>query len=190
VPADAVLDSGREQVVFVALGEGYFEPRRVRLGRRLGATIEIADGLKEGEAVAVGATFFLDSESQLQASIRGFESAPGPSAPAAGAEPGLVIEFRSQPDPPRTGDAVLEASIKDASGAPVTDADVAVTFLMAAMPTMNMPAMKNGASLQHVGGGIYRGTGQWLMAGRWDVTVTVTRGGQHLGSRQLSLVAR
>ena len=190
VPGDAVLDSGREQVVFVALGDGYFEPRRVRIGRRVGATVEIADGLKEGEDVATGATFFLDSESQLQASIRGFES-PGTLPPAAaGAESGLVIAFRSEPDPPRTGDAVLEVSVKERSGAPVTDAEVSVTFFMAAMPTMNMPAMRNGASLQHVGDGTYRGTGQLLMAGRWDVTVTVTRKGQRLGSSQLSVVAR
>ena len=141
--------------------------------------------------MATGATFFLDSESQIQAVIRGFETPSGtPPATAAGAEPAATIEFRSQPDPPRTGDAVLEVSVKDPAGRPVTDAEVAVTFFMAAMPAMNMPAMKNGASLQHVGGGIYRGTGQWLMAGRWDVTVTVTRRGQRLASRQLSVVAR
>ena len=51
---------------------------------------------------------------------------------------------------------------------------------------MNMPAMRNAAALQHVGGGVYRGTGQLMMAGRWDVTVDVMRGGQRLGSRQLS----
>jgi Cu(I)/Ag(I) efflux system membrane fusion protein/cobalt-zinc-cadmium efflux system membrane fusion protein len=190
VPADAVLDSGREQVVFVALGDGYFEPRRVRIGRRVDATIEITDGLKDGEDVATGATFFLDSESQLQAVIRGFGPPGTPPAAPADAGHGLEITFRPQPDPPRTGDALLEVAVKDASGKPLTDADVSVTFFMAAMPSMNMPAMKNGASLQHVGGGIYRGTGQWLMAGRWDVTVTVTRAGQRLGSRQLSLVAR
>jgi RND family efflux transporter MFP subunit len=192
VPADAVLDSGREQVVFVALGDGYFEPRRVRLGRRVGATVEITEGLKEGEDVATGATFFLDSESQLQAVIRGFEPPSGTPPPAAGggSAPSLTIEFRSEPDPPRAGDAVLEVSVKDAAGAPVTDADVAVAFFMAAMPAMNMPAMKNGASLQHVGAGIYRGTGQWLMAGRWDVTVTVRRAGQPLASRQMSVVAK
>jgi len=190
VPADAVLDSGREQLVFVALGDGYFEPRRVRIGRRVDTTIEITDGLKEGEDVAAGATFFLDSESQLQASIRGFGPPGTPPAAPADAEHGLEITFRPQPDPPRTGDALLEVAVKDASGMPLTDAEVAVTFFMAAMPSMNMPAMKNGASLQHAGGGIYRGTGQWLMAGRWDVTVTVTRRGQLLGSRQLSLVAR
>jgi Cu(I)/Ag(I) efflux system membrane fusion protein/cobalt-zinc-cadmium efflux system membrane fusion protein len=191
VPADAVLDSGREQVVFVALGDGYFEPRRVRLGRRVGATVEITEGLKEGEDVATGATFFLDSESQLQAVIRGFAPPSGtPPAADGGSAPSLTIEFRSEPDPPRTGDAVLEVSVKDAAGAPVADAEVAVTFFMAAMPAMNMPAMKNRASLQHVGAGIYRGTGQWLMAGRWDVTVTVTRAGQLLASRQMSVVAK
>jgi len=189
VPADAVLDSGSEQVVFVALGEGYFEPRRVRTGRRIDTRVEITDGLKEGDDVATGATFFLDSESQLQAAVRGFDAAPG-ATPPAGAGQGLDITFRPQPDPPRVGDSVLEVSVKDAAGAPVTDADVSVTFFMAAMPSMNMPAMRNTASLQHVGGGVYRGTGQVMTAGRWDVTVTVMRGGQRLGSRQLSMVAK
>jgi Cu(I)/Ag(I) efflux system membrane fusion protein/cobalt-zinc-cadmium efflux system membrane fusion protein len=189
VPADAVLDSGSEQLVFVALGDGYFEPRRVRTARRVDAMVEIIEGLKEGEEVATGATFFLDSESQLQAAVRGRDTAPG-AMPSAGAGQELDITFRSQPDPPRAGDITLEVSVKDAAGAPVTDADVSVTFFMAAMPSMNMPAMRNAASLQHVGGGLYRGTGQVMTAGRWDVTVTVMRGGQRLGSRQLSMVAR
>jgi len=189
VPADAVLDSGTEQVVFVALGNGYFEPRRVRTGRRVDAMVAIVEGLKEGEEVATGATFFLDSESQLRAAVRGFEAPPGTPAPAAPGQD-IDITFRPQPDPPRTGDTTLEVSVRDASGMPITDAEVSVTFFMAAMPTMNMPAMRNAAALQHVGGGVYRGTGQVMMAGRWDVTVTVMRGGQRLGSRQLSMVAR
>jgi RND family efflux transporter MFP subunit len=189
VPADAVLDSGTEQVVFVALGDGYFEPRRVRIGRRIDAAVEISEGLKEAEEVATGATFFLDSESQLRAAVRGFEAAPGAPGPAVAGR-GLDITFRPQPDPPRMGDTTLEVAVKDASGMPVTDAEVSVTFFMAAMPAMNMPAMRNAARLQHVGAGIYRGTGQLMMAGRWDVTVDVMRGGQRLGSRQLSIVAR
>jgi hypothetical protein len=32
--------------------------------------------------------------------------------------------------------------------------------------------------------------GQVMMAGRWDATVTVTRGGQRVGSKQLTVVAR
>ncbi len=189
VPADAVLDSGSEQVVFVALGEGYFEPRRVRTGRRVDTRVEITEGLKEGDDVATGATFFLDSESQLQAAVRGSDAAAG-AMPRAGAGQELDITFRPQPDPPRAGETALEVSVRDAAGAPVTDADVSVTFFMAAMPTMNMPAMRNETKLQHASEGMYRGRGQVMSAGRWDVTVTVMRGGQRLGSRQLSMVAR
>jgi len=192
VPADAVLDSGTEQVVFVALGEGYFEPRRVKIGRRTGDAVEVGEGLKDGERVAIGATFFLDSESQLRAAVGMFEAPPAQTPAAGGSAPTerLDITFRAQPDPPRTGDNTLEVSVKDASGRPIAGADVTVTFFMAAMPTMNMPAMRNEAKLPHVGGGIYRGAGQVMMAGRWDVTVTVSRGGVRLGSRQLSLAAR
>ena len=75
-------------------------------------------------------------------------------------------------------------------GQPVTDAEVSVVFYMAPMPTMNMPAMQTDASLTHQGNGIYRGDGEVAMAGRWDVTVLVSRGGQRLGSRTLTVVAR
>jgi RND family efflux transporter MFP subunit len=30
VPQEAILDSGSEQIVFVAMGDGYFEPRKVK----------------------------------------------------------------------------------------------------------------------------------------------------------------
>jgi hypothetical protein len=58
------------------------------------------------------------------------------------------------------------------------------------MPTMNMPAMKSDAKLSPAGGGVYRGNGQVMTAGRWDATVTVVRGGQLLGTKQLPVVAR
>jgi RND family efflux transporter MFP subunit len=190
VPSDAVLDSGSEQVVFVALGEGYFEPRRVRTARRLDAMVEVTEGLKEGEEVATGATFFLDSESQLRAAMRGFESPQAPPPAPGPARQDVDIAFRQQPDPPRAGDTTLEVVVRDGTGRPVTDAEVSVTFFMAAMPSMNMPAMRNQTPLRHVQDGLYRGTGQILMAGRWDVTVAVMRGGQRLGSRDVSMSVR
>jgi hypothetical protein len=67
---------------------------------------------------------------------------------------------------------------------------VTVQFFMPAMPTMNMPAMKSDAKLAPAGAGVYRGSGQVMMAGRWDATVTVVRGGQRLGTKQLPVVAR
>jgi hypothetical protein len=61
---------------------------------------------------------------------------------------------------------------------------------MAAMPSMNMPAMTSEATLMHEGGGNYRGKGLVSMIGRWDVTVTATRRGERLGSLQTTIVAR
>ena len=49
VPADAVLDSGLRKTVFVALGDGFFEPRSVVTGWRFGNRVEILDGLKPGD---------------------------------------------------------------------------------------------------------------------------------------------
>jgi hypothetical protein len=190
VPANAVLDSGTDKVVFVAEGDGYFTPRPVKVGRNLGDRIEILEGVKEGEQVATGATFFLDSESQLRAGLQNYEApkaAPG-EPPAAGAA--LDIVFRTQPEPPKTGESVFEVAVKDAGGQPVTDAEVSVQLFMPAMPTMNMPAMRNETKLPHAGGGVYRGPGQVMMGGRWDVTVTVAKGGQQLGRKQLAVVAR
>ena len=189
VPTNAVLDSGREQIVFVAQGDGYFEPRKVKLGQRLKDTIEIVEGLKDGEQVATGATFFLDSESQLRASLQGYEPLPS-AAGAPSAAVSVDITFRTLPDPPKTGENQLEAVVKDASGKPVDDADVSVQFFMPAMPTMNMPAMRSETKLTRAGGGVYRGSGQVMMAGRWNATVMVTRGGQRLGSKELPVVAR
>ena len=80
--------------------------------------------------------------------------------------------------------------MKGADGQPVADADVAVQMFMPAMPTMSMPAMRNETKLLHVGGGVYRGMGQVLMAGHWDVTVVVSKAGQQLGQKQLALAAR
>lgn len=190
IPTNALLDSGQEQVVFVAQGDGYFEPRRVKVGQRFDDAVEILDGLKEGESVATGAAFFLDSESQLRSSLQAYEAPPSTGAAGSENRARLSITFRSQPDPPQSGENQLEAVVKTPDGTPVTDAQVTVVFFMAAMPSMNMPAMRNEAQLTHAGNGIYRGTGQVMMAGRWDVTVNVLRDGQRIGSQQVSVVAR
>ncbi len=188
VPTNALLDSGAEQHVFVSHGDGYFEPRPVVVGRRLGDSIQILKGLEGGEIVATSATFFIDSESQLRAALQGYESVP--RAADGTARERLDISFRSDPDPPRRGENVLEVAVLDPSGQPLTDATVSVLFYMAAMPTMNMPAMQSNATLAHQGGGVYRGEGEILTAGRWDVTVQVDRSGQRLDGQVFTVVAR
>lgn len=67
VPADAVIDTGLRQLVFVAKGEGVFEPRAVKPGFRAGDKVQILSGVVEGEEVVTRAQFMLDSESRLRA---------------------------------------------------------------------------------------------------------------------------
>ena len=85
IPVDSVLDSGERKIVFVALGNGRFEPREVQMGSNLGETVEILAGLKKGEAVVTRANFLVDSESRLRAALAQFSANPqaSPYQPAA-----------------------------------------------------------------------------------------------------------
>ena len=74
VPIDAVLDSGARKIVFVALGDGRFEPREVQTGANLGETVEVLGGIRAGESVVTRANFLVDSESRLRAALAQFTS--------------------------------------------------------------------------------------------------------------------
>lgn len=70
IPENAVLKSGKKQTVFVARGEGRFEPRAVETGITDDAGfVQILSGLSEGEVIVVSAQFMLDSESKLREAI-------------------------------------------------------------------------------------------------------------------------
>jgi membrane fusion protein, copper/silver efflux system len=66
VPAEAVLDAGLRQTVFVDRTNGYFEPRSVHLGSRVGDQVQITQGLAPGERIVVSGNFLLDSESRMK----------------------------------------------------------------------------------------------------------------------------
>jgi len=68
VPAQAVLDSGRRQIVYVRQEQGMFEPREITVGPKVGSYFEVIHGLREGEHIVTSGTFLLDSESQLMSS--------------------------------------------------------------------------------------------------------------------------
>jgi membrane fusion protein, copper/silver efflux system len=78
VPASALIDSGTRQVVLVAKGEGRFEPRAVKLGRRGDGYVEVLDGLGKGEEVVTAATFLIDAESNLRAALQAFTQPEAP----------------------------------------------------------------------------------------------------------------
>ncbi len=71
VPAEAVLDAGERQTVFIDRGNGFLEPRQVKTGGRDGDRIQIISGLTAGERVVVSGNFLIDSESQMKAAAAG-----------------------------------------------------------------------------------------------------------------------
>jgi Cu(I)/Ag(I) efflux system membrane fusion protein len=87
VPAEAVIQTGELSYVFLARGEGRYEPRRVWTGRGDGDRVTVLRGLAEGDTVVASASFLIDSESRLKAAIAGLGNKQGPGAPPAPAAP-------------------------------------------------------------------------------------------------------
>ncbi len=88
VPRDAVVDTGRQQHVFVSI-EDRFEPRPVTLGVQLADRIEILSGLTSGERIVSAGVFLLDSESRLRATggMGGHAHGASPTPKGAAAPP-------------------------------------------------------------------------------------------------------
>ena len=78
VSESAVIDSGSKQVVLVDKGEGRFEPRAVKLGRRGNGNVEIKQGVGENEKIVASANFLIDAESNLKAALQGLTSEEKP----------------------------------------------------------------------------------------------------------------
>jgi Cu(I)/Ag(I) efflux system membrane fusion protein len=76
IPRNALIRSGTEERVVVALGEGRFMPRRVVAGSESGDRIVIRDGLADGEQVVVAGQFLLDSEANLRAGLERLSAEP------------------------------------------------------------------------------------------------------------------
>jgi YHS domain-containing protein len=76
VPADALVDTGQTQMVFVDIGGGFFEPRLVETGRRFGGQVEVLQGIMPGEQIVVSGNFLVDSESRIKLAAAGIHGMP------------------------------------------------------------------------------------------------------------------
>ncbi|MFB3827953.1 MAG: efflux RND transporter periplasmic adaptor subunit [Bryobacteraceae bacterium] len=83
VPADAVVYSGKRKTVYVEREDGGFEARAVETGWNMGDLVQVTQGLREGEKIAVSANFLLDSESRLQRIAESTAAAPYEAAAGA-----------------------------------------------------------------------------------------------------------
>jgi len=66
VPKEAVIRTGSQDRVVLALGDGKFKSIEVQIGRVDRNNIEILNGLGEGDVVVTSAQFLIDSESSKQ----------------------------------------------------------------------------------------------------------------------------
>jgi Cu(I)/Ag(I) efflux system membrane fusion protein/cobalt-zinc-cadmium efflux system membrane fusion protein len=84
VPEEAVIRSGRRNLIVVALGDGRFQPRDVTLGLDTGdGWLEVRDGLRESERVVTSGQFLIDSESKLKEAAQKILAADGDSTDSA-----------------------------------------------------------------------------------------------------------
>jgi membrane fusion protein, copper/silver efflux system len=97
VSDEAVMDSGAEALVFVAHDGGYFEPRKVTTGAKVGNEVIVLSGLKPGERVATSANFLIDSESKLKSAAGGM-GVPGHSGGHSGAPAGGKPSPQARPE--------------------------------------------------------------------------------------------
>src|SRR6266436_2855282 len=190
IPASGVLQSGNRQIAFVERSDGYLEPREVELGPRVGDDFIVLKGLKAGERIVTSANFLVDSESQLRAALGSFvPPPPGAGAASVMNAPQASAELTSEPSPPRKGSNVFRVKLTDSSGAPISGAEVSVTFFMPAMPQMGMAAMRTPVALGDKGKGVYEGSGELGSGGTWQTTILAKKNGQAIASKQLSVNA-
>ncbi len=71
VPEEAIIDTGLRQIVILDKGEGYFEPREVKVGAKVDNYYEVIRGLKIGDRVVTSANFLIDSESKFREAMGG-----------------------------------------------------------------------------------------------------------------------
>ena len=194
VPRSAVLDTGKEKVVYVAKQNGVFEKRSIEATAAGDDYYAVTRGIDPGERVVTKGNFLIDSQTRLTGNITGLfggskafgTETNSSQTPAAN----YAIALRQEPSQLKVGsENTFHVTVTDPEGKPVTDAQVQIGLLMAAMPAMGMPEMRSLINLAW-NGSPYTGSGPIAMAGSWGVTVEARRGGQLLGIYRTRLNAQ
>lgn len=69
VPEEAIIVAGQSRVVFVDLGNGRLQPRRIQTGRTAGNYVEVLEGLQLNDKVVTSGNFLIAAETRLKAGI-------------------------------------------------------------------------------------------------------------------------
>ena len=69
VPEEAVVMTGKTNLVFLDRGQGRLQPQEVRLGRKGADEFVVLDGLREGDIVVTSGNFLIAAESKIKAGL-------------------------------------------------------------------------------------------------------------------------
>ena len=194
VPRSAVLDTGTRKLLYVAKADGVFEAREIEVGAPSQDAYPVMRGVKEGEKVVTSGNFLIDSQTRLSGGMTGLfggskeygsqKQNGAANADQAPVNANVKITFAVEPDPPKgAAENTFRVTVVDANGKPVEGAQVKVTLVMPAMPSMSMPEMRSSFELPWMAGhNLYMGRGTIAMAGPWTVMVEVRKDGKLIGS--------
>jgi hypothetical protein len=99
VPEEAVIRSGKREIVFVDMGEGKYSPREITTGTSgQGDLVEVKQGLMAGEMIVVSGQFMLDSESKTQEAIQKMIQAKMGASPQTETREHPAPEMTRQPE--------------------------------------------------------------------------------------------
>lgn len=128
--------------------------------------------------------------------INAIAQPPARTSYAQAKPPAPTVTLATRPSPPVTGETTFSVTVKAPDGKPVTGAEVTVELVMPAMPSMNMAEMRNKITLKPAedaklaAAGTYTATGQIMMAGKWNATVSVKVGGKDYAETKSTLTAK
>ncbi|HTE41324.1 MAG TPA: FixH family protein [Steroidobacteraceae bacterium] len=180
IPNEAIIEEGDRRIAYVEKESGDFEPRTIATGLQGEVYTQVTNGLSAGEQVVTFGSFFIDAEQKMKSTSPSM--APGADS--------IMIEYRSAVDPPHEGDNDVQVTVRRSNGEPLTEGEVTLSYYMAAMPTMNMPEMRDVFSLANRGAGTYAGIAHLRMSGTWTVTVSVSERGKQIGKKDVSIIAK
>lgn len=138
VPELAVVDTGREKIVYIEREPGLYEGVEVKLGPKSDGQYAVIEGLLPGDRVAAAGAFLIDAETRLNpaASAAYFGAGGSPSNGRPSSSPG------SQPSAPSEDD------LKNLEKLPPADRDLARSQQLC--PITNMPLGSMGVPLKIV----------------------------------------
>ena len=200
VPRSAVLDTGTRKIVYLAHPNGVFEAREVSVGTPSDDFYPVTSGLAPGDTVVLSGNFLIDSQAHLSSGMSGmyggskeFAAGSAPPNPAAGAPTAASsakLDFHA--DDAKAGeDTRMVVKLTGADGKPIPDAQVKVTLVMPAMPSMGMPEMKSSYDLPwSAAQQSYVGKGQAGMPGSWSVAVEARESGAVIATLRTHLTVK